>query len=208
MWNFERKWAKNNFLICRALLGNGVVWVCLQGGGDADWVSCWLSWLTMWLNQGDCWQSWMIWMMTWYVFTGAGCAMSWMTIFWLNGERWLRHWMVGNGVESECVCGGGWVLVRSVECVCVRGVLLTELDYIDDDFVCVHWGWVCNELDDYILIVVGVDWVTGWLGNGGESECVCVVLVGCWLGLWIVCVCRGRWGWRVGAVMGVDRIGW
>ena len=160
MWNFERKWAKNNFLICRALLGNGVVWVCLQGGGDADWVSCWLSWLmTMWLNQGivdrvgwwlgmfslglgvqwvgwlyfdlmvrggcvtgwlgmglsqsvcvvlagcwlghwivcvcvcvgggggggggeGCWQNWIILMMTWYVFTGAGCAMSWMTIFW------------------------------------------------------------------------------------------------------------------------------
>ena len=135
MWNFEKKWAKNNFLICRALLGNGVVWVCLQGGGDADWVSCWLSWLMMWLNQGIVDR---VGWFGWYVFTGAGCAMSWMTIFWLNGERWLRHWMVGNGVESECVCGAGWVLVRSVDCVCVWWWwgLLTELDYIDDDLVC------------------------------------------------------------------------
>ena len=90
----------------------------------AGWGWCWLGVVLTKLvddvvKSGDCWQSWMIWMMTWYVFTGAGCAMSWMTIFWLNGERWLRHWMVGNGVESECVCGAGWVLVRSVDCVCV-----------------------------------------------------------------------------------------
>ena len=71
--------------------------------------------------------------------------------------------MVGEwGWVKVCVCGAGWVLVRSVDCVCVcvEGMLLTELDYIDDDLVCVHWGWVCNELDDYILIVVGGDWVT------------------------------------------------
>ena len=195
MWNFERKWAKIYFLICWALWGNGVVWVCLQGGGDADWVSCWLSWLTMWLNQWivgifdrvgwfgwwlcvfslglgvqwvgwlyfdlmvrwlrhwmvgngvesecvrgagwvlvwsvdcvcvcvwggvvGCWQNWMILMMTWYVFTGAGCAMGWMTVYFDSGGRWLGHWMVGNGGESVCVCGAGWVLVRSVDRVCV-----------------------------------------------------------------------------------------
>ena len=188
MWNFERKWAKNNFLICRALWGNGVVWVCLRGGGDADWVSCWLSWLTMWLNQwivgivdrfgwwlcmfslglgvqwvgwggcitgwlgmglsqsmfvvlAGCWlgqwivcvcvcvcvcvggggggDNWMILMMTWYVFTGAGCAMSWMTVYFDSGGRWLGHWMVGNGGESECVCvvlAGCW-LSQWIVCV-------------------------------------------------------------------------------------------
>ena len=64
--------------------------------------------------------------------------------------------MVGNGGESD-VCGAGWVLVSAVDCVCVwrggegGGVVLTELDDIDDDLVCgVHrvveacgWMGVC-----------------------------------------------------------------
>ena len=184
MWNFERKWAKNNFLICRALLGNGAVWVCLQGGGDADWVSCWLSWLTMWLNQGIVDRfGW------WLGMFSLGLGVQW--VGWLYFDLMVRGGCVtgwlGMGL-SQSVCGAGWVLVRSVDCVCVggEGVLLTELDYIDDDLVCVHWGWVCNELDDYILIVVGGDWVTGW--GMGVSQSVCVVLAGCWLGQWIVCV--------------------
>ena len=121
MWNFERKWAKNDFLICRALLGNGVVWVCLQGGGDADWVSCWLSWLTMWLNQWIVgivdrvgWFGWGLCMFS------LGLGVQW--VGWLYFDLMVRGvcvtgWL-GMG-SSQCVCGAGWVLFRSVDCVCV-----------------------------------------------------------------------------------------
>ena len=143
----------------------------------AGWGWCWLRVVQTKLvddvvKSGDCWQSWM---MTWYVFTGAGCAMSWMTIFWLIGERWLRHWMVGNGVESEYVCGAGWVLVRLVDCVCVcvgggggGGEVV--------DRIGLYWWWLgmCS-------LGLGVQWV-GWLyfDSGGR-----------WLGHWMV----GEWGW-------------
>ena len=117
MWNFERKWAKNNFLICRALLGNGAVWVCLQGGGDADWVSCWLSWLTMWLNQGIVDRfGW------WLGMFSLGLGVQW--VGWLYFDLMVRGGCVtgwlGMGL-SQSVCGAGWVLVRSVDCVCVGG---------------------------------------------------------------------------------------
>ena len=92
MWNFERKWAKNNFLICRALWGNGVVWVCLQGGGDSDWVSCWLSWLRMWLNQ------WIVgivdrfgWFGWWLCVFSLGLGVQWV--------GWLYFEGVGGGVD-------------------------------------------------------------------------------------------------------------
>ena len=96
----------------------------------------------------------------------------------LDGGEW--------GWVRVCVCGAGWVLVRSVDRVCLGGGgggwgqwwVLTEL-------VCVHWDWVCNELDDCILtswweMVASLD---GWLSQ------MCVVLAGCWLGQWIGCVC-------------------
>ena len=187
MWNFERKWAKNNFLICRALWGNGVVWVCLRGGGDADWVSCWLSWLTMWLNQ------WIVgivdrvgWFGWWLCMFSLGLGVQWVGwLYFDSGGRWLGHWMVGNGGESECVCEWCWLGVGYVSgsCVC-RGWgwgqwwVLTELDDNDDDLVCVHWGWVYNELDDCILtywweVVTSLDgWEWGW-----------VRCVWCWLGV-------------------------
>ena len=139
-----RHWMVGNGVESECVCGAGWVLVCVcvggGGGGGAE------------LNDIDddlvC-----------YVFTGAGCAMSWMTVYFDSDGRWLGHWMVGNGGESECVCGAGWVLVRSVNCVCVGGGgggwgqwwVLTELDDNDDDLVCVHWGWVYNELDDCIL---------------------------------------------------------
>ena len=83
---------------------------------------------------------------------------------------WLGQWIVG-------VCRGwGWGFGQ--------WWVLTELDDNDDDLVCVHWDWVCNELDDCILtywweMVASLD---GWVSQ------MCVVLAGCWLGQWIVCV--------------------
>ena len=178
LWNFERKWAKNNSWYVEPCGGMG--WyecVCRVG-----W--CWLEVVLTELvddvvksvDCGDCWQSSMIWMMTLYVFTGAGCAMSWMIIFWLNGERWLRHWMVGNGVESECVCGAGWVcwLGQWIVCVCVCGGGGDRIGWywwwlgMCSLGLGVQWvGWL------YILIVVGGGWVTGWWGMGRVRVCVC-----------------------------------
>ena len=189
MWNFERKWAKNNFLICRALWGNGVVWVCLRGGGDADWVSCWLSWLTVWLNQ------WIMrivdrvrWFGWWLCMFSLRLGVQW--VGWLYFDLMARGGCVtgwlGMGL-SQCVCGAGWVLVRSVDCVCVCGWVGDRIGWywwwlgMFSLGLGVQWvGWL------YILIVVGGGWVTGWWGMGVSQ--MCVVLTGCWLGQWIVCV--------------------
>ena len=168
MWNFKRKWAKNNFLICRALWGNGVVWVCLRGGGDADWVSCWLSWLTMWLNQ------WIVgivdrvgWFGWWLCMFSLGLGVQW--VGWLYFDLMVRGGCVtgwlGMGL-SQCVCSAGWVLVMSVDCVCVGGGGGGGgvVDELDDIWVCV-WGGMCS------LISGGLG---GWMCvcRGGS---VCVV---------------------------------
>ena len=118
-------------------------------------------------------------MMTWYVFTGTGFAISWMIVYWLTGERWLHHWMVGNGGESD-VCGAGWVLVSTVDCVCVCGG---------------GGGGVVDR----------VGWYWWWLGmcspsSGGlwQDGCVC-------RGGW-VCVCV--WGGALWGDTVVHRVGW
>ena len=178
----------------------------------AGWGWCWLCVVLTKLvddvvKSGDCWQSWMIWMMTWYVFTGAGWVCNELDdyILIVVGGDWVTGWL-GNGGESECVCGAGWVLVRSVDRVCVGGGgdggwgqwwVLTELDDNDDDLVCVHWDWVCNELDDCILtywweMVASLDgWEWGWVRCVcagwvlvSAVDCVCVC----------VCVCGGGGG--------------
>ena len=168
MWNFERKWAKNNFLICRALLGNGVVWVCLQGGGDADWVSCWLSWLTMWLNQGIVRVGW------WLGMFSLGLGVQW--VGWLHFDLMVRGGCVtgwlGMGLsQSVCVVLAGCWLGQWIVCVCVcvcRGGVV--------DRIGLYWWWLgmCS-------LGLGVQWV-GWLyfDSGGR-----------WLGHWMV----GEWGW-------------
>ena len=166
MWNFERKWAKNNFLICRALWGNGVVWVCLRGGGDADWVSCWLSWLTMWLNQ------WIVgivdrvgWFGWWLCMFSLGLGVQWVGwLYFDSGGRWLGHCVQGRRIL-------GLVL------------LLTELDdVLAEWWVEFAWvgvrvlGWVeewwMNEqcvVESLRWCVVG--WVDGWRVSGGAIGC-------------------------------------
>ena len=118
--------------------------------------------------------------------------------------------MGGNGGESEYVCGGaGWVLVRSVDCVCVwGGLLLTELDDMDDDFACVHWmveawgtlhQWMGGSGVDSVC-VDGVGGVNEWQVCGWVSE-----VVRGWVGRWV----GGEWGSdRVCCRMDGQRNGW
>ena len=149
---------------------------------------------------------------------------GWLYTLIVVGGGWVTGWW-GMGVsQSVCVCGAGCVLVRSVDRVCVRGGgggwrqwwVLTELDDNDDDLVCVHWDWVCNELDDYIDLLVRDGCVTGWLGESDvcgaglvlvrSVDCVCVcvdeidddlVCVHWVVEAWVagcVCVCGGGGG--------------
>ena len=67
------------------------------------------------------------------------------------------------GVSQMCVVLAGCWLAQWIMCVCVEGgggELLTELDDIDDDLVCVH----------------RVVEACGWMGVcvGGMGVCVCV----------------------------------
>ena len=216
-------------------VGEWVVWVCLHGGCDADWASCWLSWLMMWLNQ------WIVgnvdrvgcfgWLLC--VFS-PGLGVQW--VGWLYFDLMVRGGCVtgwlGMGLsQSVCVVLAGCWFGQWIVCVCVcgggggGGWVLTELDDIDDDLVCVHWvveawvagcvcvcggGGVCvrgrgilglvlllTELDDDVLAEW---WVDLGLVDGWEW--------GCWGGWksaeWMNSVWLGHWssvwlgGWMGG----------
>ena len=170
--------------------------------------------------------------MTWYVFTGTGFAMSWMTVYWLTGERWLRHWMVGNGGQSD-VCGAGWVLVRSVYCVCVcvggggvgwywwwLGMCSLSSGGLGGWMgvrVCVlgggggavggYWGLCCWWLSWMMMSWLSGGWSLRWWMGGSEG----VGVGGRVLIEWTVCgwvtevVCVWVGGW-VGGEWGGDRV--
>ena len=157
----------------------------------AGWGWCWLGVVLTKLvddvvksvDCGDCWQNWMILMMTWDVFTGAGCAMSWMTVYFDSGGRWLGHWMVGNWGESECVCVWCWLGVGYVtgSCVCVGGGGGGS-DGCWQNWMIMMMTWYVFTGTGFVMSWMTVYWLTGerWLRHWMVGWVRCVW---CWLGV-------------------------
>ena len=161
-----------------------------------------------------------------------GLGLKW--VGWLYIDLLVRDGCVTGWLGESDVCGAGWVLVRSVDCVCVC------VDEIDDDLVCVHWvveawvagcvcvlgggGGVCvpgrgilglvlllTELDDDVLaewwveLVLVDGWEWGCWGGWKSAEWMNSVWLGHWGGGWV-----GGWmsgGWVRGR-SGVLSNGW